>query len=264
LVGVFIGIGVGPGDPELLTFKVAKALKAVDVICVPKSHINKPSMALGMIREVLAEREKPVEIIELVFPMTKDELNNRKLWMESAAIVAEKVKKGDVAFITLGDPMLYSTFRYLYECVKETYPEIELEIIPGVTSVTAVAASSKLPLAEKDEVVTIIPSDLDPTHLEDVARHADNLVFMKCAFHIKELIPILLKAGFTENSTVALVKRCTLLEEKVLVGKLCEVEDWDITEDYFSVAIVKKSQVPIHWKQNGNGCDKSGCGCSHE
>jgi precorrin-2/cobalt-factor-2 C20-methyltransferase len=262
LVGVFIGIGVGPGDPELLTFKAAKALKAVDVICIPKSHINKPSMALGMIREVLAERTNPVEIIELVFPMTKDELNNRKLWIESAAIVAKKVQKGDVAFITLGDPMLYSTFRYLYECVKETYPEIELEVIPGVTSVTAVAASSKLPLAEKDEVVTIIPSNLNPVHLEDVARHADNLVFMKCAFHIKELSTILLKAGFTENSTVALVKRCTLTEEKVLVGKLGEVKNWDITEDYFSVAIVKKSQVPIHWKQN-NG-HTNGCCCKHE
>ena len=78
--------------------------------------------------------------------MTKDELNNRKLWVENAAIVAAKAKKGNVAFITLGDPMLYSTFLYLYECVKETYPEIELEIIPGVTSVTAAAASSKLPL----------------------------------------------------------------------------------------------------------------------
>ena len=149
MVGVFIGIGVGPGDPELLTLKAAKALKAVDVICVPKSHAKKPSMALGMVKGILDERKKPAEILELVFPMTKDELNNRKLWVESAAIVAAKAKKGDVAFITLGDPMLYSTFLYLYECIKETYPEIELEIIPGVTSVTAVAASSKLPLGRK-------------------------------------------------------------------------------------------------------------------
>lgn len=254
MAGTFIGIGVGPGDPELITLKAAKALKSADYICVPKSHANKPSMALGMVKKILAEREKPAQILELVFPMTKDELNNRKLWVENAAIVAAKAKVGNVAFITLGDPMLYSTFLYLYECVKETYPEIELEIIPGVTSVTAVAASSKLPLAEKEEVVTIIPSDLDPARIEEAAKHTDNLVFMKCAYHIKEFIPILLRAGFTANSTVALVKRCTLSEEKVLVGKLGEVEGWDVCEDYFSVAIVKKSQVPIHWKQNGNGC----------
>jgi len=256
LVGIFIGIGVGPGDPELITLKAAKALKAVDFICVPKSHAKKPSMALGMVKPILNERLKPAEILELVFPMTRDDLNNRKLWLENAAIVASKAKQGDVAFITLGDPMLYSTFLYLYECVKETYPEIELEIIPGVTSVTAVAASSKLPLAEKDEVVTIIPSNLSPAHIEEAAKHAENLVFMKCAYHIKEILPILLKSGFTQNSTVALVKRCALPEEKVLVGKLSDVSSWDVSEDYFSVAIVKKSQVPIHWKQNGNGCCK--------
>ncbi len=256
MAGVFIGIGVGPGDPELITIKAVKALKAVDVICVPKSHAKKPSMALSMVKQILAERKKPAEILELVFPMTKDELNNRKLWVENAAIVAAKAKKSAVAFITLGDPMLYSTFLYLYECVKETYPEIELEIIPGITSVTAAAASSKLPLAEKEEVVTIIPSDLDQAHMEDAAKHADNLVFMKCAFHIKEFLPILLKSGFTKNSTIAIVKRCTLPEEKVLVGKIGDVGSWDITEDYFSVAIVKKSPVPIHWKQNGNGSKK--------
>jgi precorrin-2/cobalt-factor-2 C20-methyltransferase len=261
LVGVFIGIGVGPGDPELITIKAAKALKAADYICVPKSHAKKPSMALGMIKQILSERTKPAEILELIFPMTKDDLNNRKLWAENAAIVANKARKGNVVFITLGDPMLYSTFLYLYEFVKETYPEIELEIIPGVTSVTAVAASSKLPLAEKEEVVTIIPSDLDLAHIEDAAKHAENLVFMKCAYHIKEFVPILLRAGFTKNSTVALVKRCTLPEEKVLVGKLGDVEKWDVSEDYFSVAIVKKSQVPIHWKQNGKA---NGCGCKHE
>lgn len=252
MVGVFIGIGVGPGDPELLTLKAAKILKAVDTICVPKSHANRPSMALGMIKQVLDERTAPAEILELVFPMSRDDLNNRKLWAENAAIVAKKVQTGDIAFITLGDPMLYSTFLYLYEFVKETYPEIELEIIPGVTSVTAVAARSKLPLAEQDEVVTIIPADLKPAHLAEAAKHAENLVFMKCAYHLKEFIPILLKSGFTENSTVALVKRCTLPEEKVLVGKLSDVNSWDVSEDYFSVAIVKKSQVPIHWKQNGS------------
>ncbi len=251
MVGSFIGIGVGPGDPELITLKAIKALKAADVICVPKSHARKPSMALGMVKKILNAREKPAEVLELVFPMTKDELNNRKLWIENASIVAAKAKKGNVAFITLGDPMLYSTFLYLYECVKETYPEIELEIIPGVTSVSAAAAGSKLPLAEKEEVVSIVPSDLDPTLIQETAKHANTLVVMKCAHHIKEFIPILLRAGFTQNSTIALVKRCTLPEEKVLVGKIGDVDGWDITEDYFSVAIIKKSQVPIHWKKSG-------------
>jgi precorrin-2/cobalt-factor-2 C20-methyltransferase len=213
-------------------------------------------MALGIVKDVLDERAEPAEIVELVFPMTKDDLNNRKLWIESAQTVAAKAKQGTVAFITLGDPMLYSTFLYLYECLKETYPEIELEIIPGVTSVTAAAASSKLPLAEKDEVVTIMPTDLDTELIEDTAKHSENLVFMKCAYRVKEFVPLLLRSGFTVNSTVALVKRCTLPEERVYVGKLGDVAGWNIFEDYFSVAIVKKSDVPIHWKQTKNEAKK--------
>lgn len=250
MTGKFIGIGVGPGDPELLTLKAVKALKLADVLCVPKSHAKKPSIALGMVQQVLQERAKPPEIIELVFPMTKNEMNNRKLWVKDATIVSSMVKAGKlIAFITLGDPMLYSTFLYLYEFVKETYPEVELEIIPGVTSVTAAAASAKLPLAEREESLSIIPSDLDPALIEETSRSADNIVFMKCAYRVKELIHVLQRAGFGENSTIALIKRCTLPEEKVLVGKLSDVQSWDITEDYFSVAIVKRSQVPIHWKQ---------------
>jgi precorrin-2/cobalt-factor-2 C20-methyltransferase len=252
VVGKFVGIGVGPGDPELITIKAAKALKAADCVCVPKSNVRKPSMALGMIKQILEARPKPPEILELLFPMTKDEFSNRKLWVENAALVASKTKMGDVAFITLGDPMLYSTFLYLYECIKETYPEVKLEIIPGVTSMTAAAAKAKLALAEREEVVSIIPSDLDPAIIEETARSADNIVFMKCAYRIKELVPILEKAGFTKDSTIALVKRCTLPKEKVLVGKLGNVKDWDVKEDYFSVAIVKRSQVPIHWKENAD------------
>jgi precorrin-2/cobalt-factor-2 C20-methyltransferase len=73
LAGTFIGIGVGPGDPELITVKAVKALKAADIICVPKSHLEKPSMALGMVKQILEEREKPAEILEMVFPMNKDD-----------------------------------------------------------------------------------------------------------------------------------------------------------------------------------------------
>ena len=87
-------------------------------------------MALGMIKPVLAERRTLPEILELVFPMSKDEFDVRKLWVENAAIVANKVKVGkNVVFITLGDPMLYSTYLYLYSSCR-LYPEVPVEIIP--------------------------------------------------------------------------------------------------------------------------------------
>jgi precorrin-2/cobalt-factor-2 C20-methyltransferase len=242
MAGKFIGIGVGPGDPELITIKAVKALQASDVICIPKSNANKPSLALTMVKKILSDRKNQPEMLELIFPMTKDDMSNKALWVKNASIIAQKANSGKViAFITLGDPMFYSTFIYLYQSLKEEYPKLLLEIIPGVTSLTACAASAKMPLAEKEEVITIIPSDLDPKLVEETARRSDNLVFIKCAYRLKELVPILERAGFKENSTIALVRRCSMPEEEVTVGKLCDVKNWKIHEDYFSIAIVKKN-----------------------
>ena len=250
MAGKFIGIGVGPGDPELITVKAVKALKMADVVSVPKAHADTPSMALGMVKNILEERAKPPEVLELVFPMTKDELEVKRLWAKNAGIVAGKVESGKVvAFITLGDPMFYSTFIYLCQSLRQEYPEIKLEIIPGVTSLSACAASSQIPLAEKEEVVAIIPSDLDFKLIEETAKHADNLVFMKCAHRFKDLVPILERSGFTKNSTIALVRRCSMPEEKVIVGKLGAVQNWEIPKDYFSMAIVKRSELPINRKR---------------
>jgi len=246
LEGRFIGVGIGPGDPELITVKAIKALKLADVICVPKSHAKKPSIALGIIEKILEEREKQPEVLELVFPMTKNKLGVKTRWLKNAEIVAEQAKAGKVvAFITLGDPMLYSTFLYLYQSVTATYSDVKLEIIPGVTSVTAAAASACLPLAERGEVVSIVPSHLDFQLVEETARHADTLVFMKYAHQIKEMVPFLERSGFTENSVIAVVKRCTFPEEKVFVGRLGDVAKWDIGADYFSVAIIKRSEFPV-------------------
>lgn len=249
MVGKFIGIGVGPGDPELITVKAVKALKMVDVVSVPKAHAGTPSTALGMIKHILEKRKNPPEVLELVFPMTKDEQEVKKLWAKNAGIVAQKVASGKVvAFITIGDPMFYSTFIYLLHSLRQKYPRVKLEIIPGVTALTACAASAQIPLAEKEEVIAIIPSDLDSKLIEETAKHADNLVFMKCAHRFKDLVPILERASFTKDATVALVRRCTMPEEKVIVGKLGDVQGWEIPEDYFSIAIVKRSELPISRK----------------
>ncbi len=249
MIGKFIGVGVGPGDPDLITVKALKALKTADVICIPKSHPNKPSMALGLVEQIVKERQSSPEVLELIFPMTKNELGLQKLWAENAKSVFAKVKEGKtLVFVTLGDPMLYSTFMYLYRSIKKSYPYIPMEIIPGVTSVTAAAASAQLPLAEKNEVISIVPSDLNLELLEETAKHSDTLVFMKCAHRVKDFLHTLKAAGFTENSTIALVKRCTLPEEKVLIGNLCSLQKWDITEDYFSVAILKRSDFSTNKK----------------
>lgn len=250
LEGRVIGVGVGPGDPELITVKAVKTLKTADVISVPKAYAEKPSIALATIKHILEERERPPELLELVFPMTKDEIGLKRSWDRNARIIAEKAKNGKIiAFITLGDPMFYSTFIYLCQRMREEYPEVKLEIIPGVTSLTACAASSKIPLAERDEVVAIIPSDTDLNQIEEIAKYANNLVFMKGSQRLKDLIPILERSGFTKNSTIASARRCTMPEEKVSVGKLGDVLNWDIYEDYFSMIIIKKIELQTNSKK---------------
>ena len=244
LAGKIIGIGVGPGDPELITVKAVKTLKTVDVICVPKAHANTPSMALALVKPILDERERSPEILELVFPMIKDEHGLKRAWAKNVEILAERAKNGEtVAFITVGDPMFYSTFVYLCQSIKEECPEVKLEIIPGVTSLTACAASSKIPLVKRNQAVAIIPSAFDSKHIGEIAKYVDNLVFMKGSHRLKELVPILKGSGFAENSTVALVRRCTMPEEKVTVGKLGDVQSWNIYNDYFSITIIKKDKT---------------------
>jgi precorrin-2/cobalt-factor-2 C20-methyltransferase len=241
--GKFVGVGVGPGDPDLITVKAVKMLKTADVISIPKAHEDKPSLALATVKQVLEKRESPPEVLELVFPMTKDKDELERLWSENARIVAEKSKTGKtIAFITLGDPMFYSTFIYLCKKMKEEHPEVKLEIIPGVTSLTACAAVSKIPLAEKNEVVTIIPSGIDPDRIGEIAKHASSLVLLKGSKRLKRLVPVLEKSGFTKDSTVALVRRCTMPEEKVMIGRLGDVKNWDIHDDYFSISMIKEKQ----------------------
>jgi precorrin-2/cobalt-factor-2 C20-methyltransferase len=249
LTGKFIGIGVGPGDPELITLKAVKALRAADIICIPKADVDKPSLAVTMIKDVLMDRKVKPEMLELIFPMTKDDINNQTLWDKNADIIAKKVNMGKiVVFITLGDPMFYSTFIYLYQSLQNGHPTVELEIIPGISAFNACATSARIPIAEKDEFVTVIPSDLDEKLVEEAARYSDNIVFIKCAYRLKELIPTLKRSGFKENSTVALIRRCSMPNETVTVGKLCDALNWDISEDYFTIAIVKKKRFLFNSK----------------
>jgi precorrin-2/cobalt-factor-2 C20-methyltransferase len=250
MTGKFIGIGVGPGDPELITIKAAKALQTADIICIPKANVDKPSLAVTMIQPILKERKVKPEMLEHIFPMTKDDISNQELWDKNANTIAQKVNMDKtVVFITLGDPMFYSTFIYLYQSLQKNHPALKLEIIPGVSAFNACAASARIPLAEKEELITVIPSDFDEKLVEQAAKCSENLIFIKCAYRLKELVPVLERAGFKENSTIALIRRCSMTNETVIMGKLCDALNWDVSEDYFTIAIVKKNYI-INDKDN--------------
>lgn len=225
--GKLIGIGVGPGDTELLTIKAFNILKDVKVICAPKSAVSKPSVALSIVQPVLEEREDEYEILEPLFPMIEDKKALNDHWDRAAAIITEKLGDGsDVAFITLGDPTVYSTFSYVQRRIAAQ--EFEVEIIPGITSFTGCAATAGISLAEKDEIIVIVPK-VDE-RLEQILKYGDTVVVMKTSRHSELLEEVI--GRDRRNKEILSVQNCSMRDEKVFKG---------FTRDkkYLSTTIVK-------------------------
>jgi precorrin-2/cobalt-factor-2 C20-methyltransferase len=219
-IGCLYGIGVGPGDPELITLKALKALQSVPVICVPQA-VNRPdSYALSIVKDYVKPEQ---EILRAPFP-TDDADGAAQVWWEASELVVEKLKKGqDVAFLTEGDPMLFSTFSYVLTGVQELCPEARVEIIPGVSSVMAAAASSGVPL---------VTHGLDD--LAEATSNFDTVVLMKVSPIIVKALADLEELGLTGSSTY--VRRVSTDREKV-IRDVTQIKDEDM--DYFSLLIVK-------------------------
>lgn len=178
--GKLIGIGVGPGDTELLTIKASKVLKEVPIICAPRSAPQKPSIALNIVQNILDERETEYKTLEPVFPMTEDQKSLEQHWQEAADIVASHLDEGlDVAFVTLGDPSIFSTFSYLQKIILNKGHTVKT--IPGITSFTACASSAGIPLVEKDEILVIVPK-VDE-RLKYILSSGDAFAIMKTSRH---------------------------------------------------------------------------------
>ncbi|MBI3755366.1 MAG: precorrin-2 C(20)-methyltransferase [Deltaproteobacteria bacterium] len=233
-IGMLYGVGVGPGDPELLTLKAVRALKAADVIAIPKSKEESDSIALSIVKRSVDLSNK--ETVELMFPMTKDKEVLIKARKEAAVILAHKLKQGkDVACITLGDPLFYSTFSYLIPLVREKLPQAEIKIIPGVSSVMASAAAAVMPLTEADEKLAVIPATYETEKLRDVLRDFDTIVLMKVNKVFDKVLELLSELGLKDRAVF--IERCGGENQRV-------VRNLEILRgerlDYLSMVIVKK------------------------
>jgi precorrin-2/cobalt-factor-2 C20-methyltransferase len=225
--GKFIGIGVGPGDPDLLTVKAVKTLNEVDVICAPKSSKSKPSVALSIIDPVLNDRKSEYETLEPLFPMIENKKELQKYWADAAQVIIEKLNEGlDVAFITLGDPSVYSTFSYVFKIIEGM--DFETMVIPGITSFTGCAASAKMQLAEKDEIMVIVPK-VDE-RLSQIMACGDTFVIMKTSRH-SDMLEDIINQDERDKEIIS-VQNCSMNDEKIFDGF---VED----KKYLSTTIVK-------------------------
>ncbi len=227
-------VGVGPGDPELLTRKAERVLREVKVVCAPTASPADSSYALSII-EPLINRQRQ-EVIIQVFPMRKDQAGLDEFWESAAAEVVAKVRGGqDVAFVTIGDPFLYSTFLYIYRIFRERYPDIPVEVVPGVSSINAAAVAAGLPLGMASERIAVIPAAFEEQDLRRILLDFDTVVLMKVSRVFDGVYELLRELGLEQNA--AFVSRVGTPEEEVvfdlerLLGQKL---------DYLSLLIVKK------------------------
>ena len=191
-----IGIGVGPGDPDLLTVKAVKAIQNADIIMCPASKEDRPSIALSVVSSLI-DSSKNQEIVKLIFPMTKDKDVLESTWKKNAQIMAEKVLSGkNVVYLTVGDPYLYSTWIYMHKDLTENYPEMNITVIPGIVSMFTFASKVGVSIAEGVEKVAIIPSCYDLTSVKEIAKNSETMVFLKDGRYFDQVIDVLKESGF--------------------------------------------------------------------
>ena len=212
--GKLIGIGVGPGDTELLTLKAAKVLKTVPVVFSPKSSKEKDSIALSIVRPILEEREdyKRLMLVAPIFPMIEDKEELERIWTSASEMIAQYLDSGrDVAFITLGDPSIFSTYSYVQKKLIDRY---EIETIPGITSFTACAAAKNKALVEQNDVLTVVPKIDD--RLDEILDYSDSIVLMKASRNTSKLESTIEEKNRPKE--IYSVQNCTRENEKIIEG----------------------------------------------
>ncbi len=235
-----IGIGVGPGDPELLTLKAAKAIQDADIIMCPASNEDRPSIAFSVVSPLI-DKSKNQEIVKLIFPMTKDQDVLKQTWKRNAKIMAQQVLSGkNVVYLTVGDPYLYSTWIYMHRDLKANYPEMNITVIPGIVSMFTFASKVGVSIAEGAEKVAIIPSCYDLSSVKEIAKNSDTMVFLKDGRYFDNVIQVLKESGFPDDSIFAIGQ--DLGTDKEIIRKLTlgQVNDSTLTTKYFSILVVKR------------------------
>ena len=235
-----IAVGCGPGDPDLLTVKAVKAIQNADIIMCPTSKEGKPSIAFSVISSIL-DKTKNQEIVNLVFPMTKDKETLESTWEKNSKILAKGVLAGkNVVYITIGDPYLYSTWIYLHREISKNYPGIKITVIPGIVSMFTFASKVGISLAEGAEKFSVIPSCYDLSQVKEIAKNSDTMVFLKDGRYFDQVIELLKESGFSDDSIFAIGQDLDTENEIVKKLTLGEVTKDTLTSKYFSILVVKR------------------------
>ncbi|MBF0200073.1 MAG: precorrin-2 C(20)-methyltransferase [Desulfamplus sp.] len=231
--GKLFGIGVGPGDPELLTMKAVRMINEADVVFSAASAKRSYSLALEIARPHMS---KKAEVRFLSFIMTKDKKATEDAWDSNAALIASVLEEGkSAAFLTLGDPTTYSTYGYILRSLKKIMPHADVETVPGITSFHAAAARLNRTLVEGEQSLLITSGAYGGDQLKRVGENVESIVMMKAYKNVKQNNDALKDTGFFANSVA--VSKCGREGEEI-IHNLDELEQR--TPDYWTLVLAAK------------------------
>lgn len=225
--GILYGIGVGPGDPELMTLKAVRLIEENEVIAVPGANV-KETVAYKIAVQAVPSLAKK-ELLPIHMPMTHDKAEMEENHRKGAQVLAEYLEKGkNVVFLTLGDPTVYSTYLYLQHLVEAK--GYETALVSGITSFCAAAARLNIPLVEWNEPLHVVPA----SHKVDCSLDGEGTyVLMKSGKKMDKVKDLLRESG----REVQMVENCGMENEHVY-RSLEEIPD---NAGYYSLIIAKKS-----------------------
>ena len=230
--GTFYGIGVGPGDPELLTVKAIKAIEAADVLIAPKTEKKDGSVALEIARPYL---KKDIEIVYQVFPMVKDFAEDTGAWEANKAEILALLNAGkNVAFLTLGDPMFFSTYIYVFRLLE--HEDVDIVTVPGVPAFAAIGSQIGRPIVEGNDVLAIIPATADKERIEEIMAVAGSAVIMKVYHNSAEIIDLLRRNHMSKDAV--LVSRAGLDGERIIYDLEAHADE---KLNYLSTILTRRS-----------------------
>jgi precorrin-2/cobalt-factor-2 C20-methyltransferase len=234
MTAVFYGVGVGPGDPELLTLKAVNAIQAADVIIAPTAEKNENSTALAIAKPFI---KADVTIVKMVFPMVYNGEALSEAWEDNKNIILELLAKDKkVVFLTLGDPMFYSTYIYIFHLLRNC--GCSIETIPGVPAFCAISSKFGYPLAEGDDILSIIPATISEEKMDQALAMADNVVFMKVYKNYHQVVEKLKRQGLAKHAIM--VSRCGLDDEQV-VRDLKDIGEQKV--NYLSTILARRNKA---------------------
>ena len=229
------GIGIGPGDPELVSLKAFRLMNEADIIFTPKARVKGESLARSIVEGAGISN---AAFIELEFPMVTGKTELEAKWHAAAAEVESGLAAAGpgtkAVFITLGDPGIYSTWSYLQSALAEIAPRIITKTVAGISTMNAAAASLNRPLISGREKLALIPMPVDLEELDSLINSFDTIVIYKVSNRLQDFCKKIDQLGLSEST--ALVKRAGLPEEEIFAA-LTEVKT--DTEGYLSTAIIR-------------------------